>query len=96
LLNREFGANYAFWHKLGFWQKIAMTSPETLYAKNSANELIFPLVTHMAYFDTRFGHYGFLNSGYGADHILDIQVHGQVFGPQETQNFLGFDHSFCR
>jgi hypothetical protein len=39
--------------------------------KNSVNELRFPLVTHMSYFDTRFGRYGFLKLGYGADHILD-------------------------
>jgi hypothetical protein len=44
-----------------------MTSPETLYTKNSINEHRFPLVTHMAYFDTRFHRYGFLKSGYGAE-----------------------------
>jgi hypothetical protein len=39
-----------------------MTSPETLHMKNVANELRFPLVTHMARFDIRFGRYGILNS----------------------------------
>jgi hypothetical protein len=38
-----------------------MTSLETLYTKNVANELSFLLVTHMTYFDTRFGRYGFLS-----------------------------------
>jgi hypothetical protein len=40
--------------------------------KNAIIEHSFPLVTHMAYSDTRFGCYGFLNSGYGAELILDI------------------------
>jgi hypothetical protein len=40
-----------------------MTTLETLYMKNSVNELIFPLVTHTAYFDRRFGRYKFLKSG---------------------------------
>jgi hypothetical protein len=35
-----------------------MTSPETLYTKNVANELRFPLVTHTTHFDIWFGHYG--------------------------------------
>jgi hypothetical protein len=30
-----------------------------LYKKNAINELSFPLVTHTAYFDARFGRYGF-------------------------------------
>jgi hypothetical protein len=44
-----------------------MISPEPLYMKNAINELSFPLVTHMTYFDTRFGCYGFLKLGYGAE-----------------------------
>jgi hypothetical protein len=59
-----------------------MTSPETLYIKNIANKLNFPLVTHMTCFDTRFGRYRFLKSGYSADQILDrldIHVIDQVF-----------------
>jgi hypothetical protein len=44
-----------------------MTSPETLYTKNAANEHSFLLVTNIAYFETRFGSYGFLKSGYGAE-----------------------------
>jgi hypothetical protein len=36
-----------------------MTSPKTLYMKNAINEYILTLVTHMAYFDTRFGRYDF-------------------------------------
>jgi hypothetical protein len=44
-----------------------MTSQETLYTKNAANDHSFPLVTHTAYFNTWFGRYGFLKSGYGAE-----------------------------
>jgi hypothetical protein len=44
-----------------------MTSPEILYTKNAVNELSFLLVTHMDYFDIRFGCYGFLKLGYGAE-----------------------------
>jgi hypothetical protein len=34
-----------------------MTSPETSYTKDVANELSFLLVTHMTCFDLRFGRY---------------------------------------
>jgi hypothetical protein len=44
-----------------------MTSPETLYTKNTVNELSFLLITHTGYFDTRFGCYRFLKLGYGAE-----------------------------
>jgi hypothetical protein len=44
-----------------------MTSPETLYTKNSANEHSFTLVTHTAYSDTRFDRYGFLKTEQGAE-----------------------------
>jgi hypothetical protein len=76
-----------------------MTSPETLYTKNVANELIFLLVTHMTCFNIRFGRYRFLNSDFSAEQILDrlgIQVLCQVFGPQDVQNLLGFGYNFCR
>jgi hypothetical protein len=43
-----------------------MTSPKTLYTKNAINEHSFMLVTHTAYFDTRFDRYELLKSGYGA------------------------------
>jgi hypothetical protein len=38
-----------------------------------------------------------LKLGYGADQVLDrldIQVIGQVLGPQEAQFFLGFQNNF--
>jgi hypothetical protein len=40
-----------------------MTFPETLNTKVADNELSFPLVTHMAYSDARFGNYEILKSG---------------------------------
>jgi hypothetical protein len=40
-----------------------MTSPETSYMKNVANEISFLLVTHTTHFDIRFG--------YDAELILD-------------------------
>jgi hypothetical protein len=57
--------------------------------KNADNELSFPLVTHTAYFDTWFGRYGLLKSGYGADQVLDrlrIQVIGQVLGHKKCNS----------
>jgi hypothetical protein len=48
-----------------------MTSPKTSYMKNVTNALSFLLVTHTTCFDIRFGRYGFLKSGYGAELILD-------------------------
>jgi hypothetical protein len=48
-----------------------MTSPETSYTKNITNELSFLLVTRTTHFDIWFGRYKFLNSGYGAELILD-------------------------
>jgi hypothetical protein len=40
-----------------------MTFPKTLNTKVADNELSFPLDTHMAYSDARFGNYGILMSG---------------------------------
>jgi hypothetical protein len=54
-----------------FWQNFAMTFPETLNTKVDDNELSFLLVTHMAYSDARFGNYGILKSGQGAENFLD-------------------------
>jgi hypothetical protein len=99
LLNRQFWADRTFRHESVVCQKFSMTSLETLDTKNSVNKLRYLLVTYMTYFDTRFGHYRRLKSGYSADQILDrldIQVIDQVFGPQEVQNLLEFEHRFCR
>jgi hypothetical protein len=48
-----------------------MTSLEKFNTKNAINELRFPLVTHTAHSDARFGSYGVLKSGQGAEQILD-------------------------
>jgi hypothetical protein len=63
-----------------------MTSLETSYTKDVANELSFLLVIHTTCFDIRFGRYGFLKSGFSTRQILDnlgIQMLGQDFGPQD-------------
>jgi hypothetical protein len=87
-------------HAMSTWfclQNRYDTSLETLYTKNADNKLSFPLVNHIAYFNTRFGRYGLLKSGYGADQVLDrlgIQVIGQALGPKEAQLLLGFEQEF--
>jgi hypothetical protein len=48
-----------------------MTFSKTLHTKIVVNELSLSLVTHTAYFDTRFGHHGLLKLGYDAELILD-------------------------
>jgi hypothetical protein len=48
-----------------------MTFPETLNTKVADSELSFTLVTHMAYSNARFGSYGILKSGRGAENFLD-------------------------
>jgi hypothetical protein len=91
----EFWADYTFWHKSGFcWQNFAMTSPGTLHMKITVNKLSFLLVTHTAYFDTRFGSHGLLKSGYSAEQILDrldIQVNDQVLGHKKCKTCWGFN-----
>jgi hypothetical protein len=67
----DFSADWTFWSKSGFWQNFAMTFPETLNTKVADNDLSFLLVTHMAYSDARFGSYGILKSGRGAENFLD-------------------------
>jgi hypothetical protein len=47
---------------ISIWQNFAMTFLETLNTKVADNDLSFPLVTHMAFSDARFGSYGILNS----------------------------------
>jgi hypothetical protein len=70
-----FLADHTFQYKSGFWQTFAMTSSETSYMKNVANELSFLLVTHTTCFDIRFGHYGILKSGSISGQILDRLGH---------------------
>jgi hypothetical protein len=58
-----------------------MTSPEALNTEIAVHELSFPLVTHMAYSAIRFDSYRILNSGHGAEYLLDrliIQAKDQV------------------
>jgi hypothetical protein len=66
-----FLTDHTYLYKTGFWQKFAMTFPETSHMKNVANELRFPLVTHMTHFDKRFGCYGILKTCYSSGHGRD-------------------------
>jgi hypothetical protein len=95
----EFWADRSFRSKSGFWQNFAMTFPETLNTKVADNELSFPLVTHMAYSNARFGSYGILNSGRGAENFLDSlcrPANNQVLRAEDTRNLMRVVYKFRR
>jgi hypothetical protein len=95
----EFWADWTFWSKSGFWQNFAMTFPETLNTKVADNELSFPLVTQMAYSDARFGKYGILKSGRGAENFLDRPcrpANDQVLRAEDAQNWTRVIYKFRR
>jgi hypothetical protein len=76
-----------------------MTFPETLNTKVAYNDLSFPLVTHMAYSDARFGNYGILNSGRRAENFLDRlcrPVNDQVLGAEDARNMTRVVYKFRR
>jgi hypothetical protein len=76
-----------------------MTFPETLNTKVADKEFSFPLVTHMAYSDVRFGSYGILNSGRGAKNFLDIlcrPANDQVLRAEDAQNLMRVVYKFRR
>jgi hypothetical protein len=56
-----------FRHEFASWRNFAMTTPGTLHTKIATNELRFPPVTLTAYFDTWFGRYRLLKSGYSVE-----------------------------
>jgi hypothetical protein len=76
-----------------------MTFPETLNTKVADNELSFLWVTHMAYSDARFGSYGILKSGRGAENFLDRlcrPVYDQVLRAEDAQNLTRVVYKFRR
>jgi hypothetical protein len=76
-----------------------MTFPETLNTKVADNELSFPMVTRMAYSDARFGSYGILNSGQGAENFLDKlcrPANDQVLRAEDAQNLTRVVYKFHR
>jgi hypothetical protein len=76
-----------------------MTFPETLNTKVAENELSFPLVTHMAYSDPRFGSYVILNSGLGAENFLDRlcrPTNDQVLRAEDARNMTRVVYKFHR
>jgi hypothetical protein len=75
-----------------------MTSLETLNTKVAINELVFPLVTHMVYYNARFDSYGILKSGRGAENSLDRLgrlANNQVLGKEDTRNMARVVYKFC-
>jgi hypothetical protein len=95
----DFWADWTFWSKLGFWQNFVMTFPETLNTKLADNDLSFPLVTHMAYSDARFGNYGILKSGRGAENFLDRlcrPANDQVLIAEDARNLTIVVYKFRR
>jgi hypothetical protein len=76
-----------------------MTFLETLNTKVADNELNFPLVTHMAYSNARFGNYGILKSGRGAENFLDRlcrPANDQVLSAEDAQNMTRVVYKFRR
>jgi hypothetical protein len=76
-----------------------MTFPETLNTKVADNDLSFLLVTHMAYSDARFGSYGVLKSGRGAENFLDRlcrPANDQVLRAEDARNLTRVIYKFSR
>jgi hypothetical protein len=76
-----------------------MTFPETLNTKVADNELSFPLVTHIAYSEARFGNYGILKSGRGAENFLFRlcrPANDQVLGGEDARNLTRVVYKFRR
>jgi hypothetical protein len=76
-----------------------MTFPETLNTKFADNNLSFPLVTHMAFSDARFGNYEILKSGRGAENFLDRlcrPTNNQVLWAEDAQNWMRVIYKFRR
>jgi hypothetical protein len=76
-----------------------MTFPENLNTKVADNDLSFSLVTHMAYSNARFGNYGILKSGRGAENFLDRlcrPVNDQVLRAEDAQNMTRVVYKFRR
>jgi hypothetical protein len=76
-----------------------MTFPENLNTKVADNDLSFPLVTHMAYSDARFGSYEILKSERGAENFLDRlcrPANDQVLRVEDAQNWTRVIYRFRR
>jgi hypothetical protein len=76
-----------------------MTFPETLNTKVAYNELSFLLVTHIAYSDARFGNYGILKSGRGAENFLNRlcrPTNDQVLRAEDARNMMRVVYEFRR
>jgi hypothetical protein len=95
----EFWADWTFWSKSVFWKNFAMTFLETLNTKVADNDLSFPLVTHMAYSNARFGNYVILKSRRGAENFLNRlcgPANNQVLRVEDAQNLTRVVYKFRR
>jgi hypothetical protein len=98
LAESGFWADWTFRSNSGIWQNIAMTFPETLNTKVADKELSFPLVTHMACSDARFGNYGILIQ----DKVLETfwtdcrPANDQVLGAEDARNLTRVLYKFRR
>jgi hypothetical protein len=85
--------------QISIWLNFSMTFLETLNTKVADSELSFPLVTHMTFSDARFGSYGILKSGRGAENFLDRlcrPVNNQVLRAEDAQNLTRVVYKFHR
>jgi hypothetical protein len=85
--------------QISIWLNFAMTFLETLNTKVADSELSFPLVTHMAFSDARFGSNGILMSRRGAENFLDRlcrPVNNQVLRAEDAQNMTRVVYKFRR
>jgi hypothetical protein len=76
-----------------------MTFPESLNTKVAYNDLSFPLVTHMDSSSARFGSYGILKSGRGAENFLNRlcrPVNDQILRAEDARNLMRVIYKFCR
>jgi hypothetical protein len=92
----DFWTDWAFWSKSGFWQIFAMTFPETLNTKVADNDFGFLLVTHMAYFDARFGNYGILKSGWGCRKLSGQTVQTGERSGFKSQRCMKLDNNYLQ
>jgi hypothetical protein len=85
--------------QISIWQNFATTFLENLNTKVADNDLSFPLVTHMAFSDARFGSYGILKSGQSAENFLDRlcrPANDQVLRTEDAQNLMRVVSKFRR
>jgi hypothetical protein len=85
--------------QISIWQNFAMTILKTLNTKVVDNDLSFPLVTHMAFSNARFGSYRILKSVRGAENFLDKlcrPANDQALRAEDARNLTRVVYNFRR